>query len=121
MDDRERSTALREAASRQIQRARAETLRLISSLARQWDELVASTDLSNADDEHDPEGATIAFERARLSGSLARARTDLEALDRAVIRLEAGDYWFCERCGQPIAPARLDARPAARTCITCAT
>ncbi|MGW5187829.1 TraR/DksA family transcriptional regulator [Kribbella sp. NPDC004138] len=34
--------------------------------------------------------------------------------------MSAGTYGTCEQCGQPIAPARLQARPAARTCITCA-
>jgi DnaK suppressor protein len=35
-------------------------------------------------------------------------------------RLDAGTYGTCEVCGEPIGTARLEARPAARTCINCA-
>ena len=75
---------------------------------------------SNADDEHDPEGATIAFERAQLVAVLKQATADLDELDAAVRRLDEGTYGACERCGLPIDPARLEARPAARRCIGCA-
>jgi len=76
---------------------------------------------SNADDEHDPEGATIAFERAQLAAVLRQATADLDELDAAVRRVDEGTYGACERCRRPIAPARLEARPAARRCIGCAT
>ncbi|MDX6740099.1 TraR/DksA family transcriptional regulator [Actinocorallia sp. A-T 12471] len=112
-DERARAATL-------IDGARAANERLITSLTDLWDELVASSDGSNADDEHDPEGATIAFERERLTESLARARADLAALDQAAARLADGSYWTCATCGGPIAPARLEARPTARTCIACA-
>jgi DnaK suppressor protein len=72
------------------------------------------------DDEHDPEGATIAFERAQVSALLAAAREHLADLDRAAARLTAGAYGRCERCGNPIAAERLAALPAAATCIGCA-
>ncbi|HET9141946.1 TraR/DksA family transcriptional regulator [Actinophytocola sp.] len=73
------------------------------------------------DDEHDPEGVTVAFERAQVAGLLAVATEELEALDAAVARIDAGTYGVCQRCGQPIAPERLEALPAATTCIRCAT
>ena len=38
----------------------------------------------------------------------------------ALRRLDEGRYGVCERCGEPIGEARLEARPAARTCIRCA-
>jgi DnaK suppressor protein len=34
----------------------------------------------------------------------------------ALLRIEAGTYGVCEQCGKPIAPKRLAAYPAARTC-----
>ena len=83
--------------------------------------MVAASRDSNADDEHDPEGATIAFERAQLVAVLKQATSDLTELDAALARVEGGTYGVCERCGLPIAPARLEARPAARHCIACAT
>ena len=81
--------------------------------------IAASLD-SNADDEHDPEGATIAFERAQLSSLAARTRRQLSEIDGAISRVASGTYGRCEACGQPIGGTRLEARPSARTCIECA-
>ena len=75
---------------------------------------------ANLDDEHDPEGSTVAFERAQIAALLREARASLGELDRASARLEAGRYWACEGCGGPIAGERLAARPATTTCIGCA-
>ncbi|MER7007532.1 TraR/DksA C4-type zinc finger protein [Dactylosporangium sp. NPDC000555] len=75
---------------------------------------------SNADDEHDPEGSTIAYERAQLTAVLDAARRRVADLDDALARLEAGSYGVCERCGRPIPAERLTARPSARTCVPCA-
>jgi RNA polymerase-binding transcription factor DksA len=90
-------------------------------LRASYDGMVAASRDSNADDEHDPEGATIAFERAQLASVLRLATDDLAEVDAALGRVSAGRYGRCERCGRPIAPARLDARPTARLCITCAS
>ncbi len=100
---------------------RAQTLDRIAALRREFDGIVGSAELTGADDEHDPEGATLAFERAQLASLLEAAQSQLAELDQALARLAAGQYGSCERCGSPIAPARLAARPAARTCITCAS
>jgi DnaK suppressor protein len=82
--------------------------------------MVAASRDSNADDEHDPEGATIAFERAQLGAILQQATGDLAEVDAALERVADGTYGVCDRCGQPIAAARLEARPTARYCIACA-
>ena len=116
-----RLTAAQAAAIRRaLEAGRAGTLDQIESLRRDFDGIVASAALTGADDEHDPEGATIAFERAQLSALLEQAQGRLAELDQALARLAGGSYGSCERCGQPIAPARLAARPAAHTCLTCA-
>ena len=94
--------------------------RQIEALTREFDEVVAASRASNADDEHDPEGATIAFERQQVAALLAQARQRLADVDDALARAATGDYGTCESCGRPIAPERLAARPAARTCIDCA-
>lgn len=75
---------------------------------------------TNADDEHDPEGATIAYERSQLHALIEQAQRRLVALDAALERSREGTYFVCEVCGGPIAPERLEARPFARTCIACA-
>ena len=92
----------------------------LSSLTADFKGIVAAASDSNTDDEHDPEGATIAFERSQVSALIAQARAHLAEVDAALARVTAGTYDTCERCGRPIAPARLEARPTARTCVTCA-
>lgn len=84
-----------------------------------FDELVAASTNANVDDEHDPEGATIAFERSQLDAHLRSVQAGLDELHAARTRLAEGRYGRCERCGRPIPLARLTARPTARTCVTC--
>ena len=103
-----------------LDRTRAATLAQIDALTREFDEVVAASRSSNADDEHDPEGATIAFERQQVAALLDQARRRLDDVDQALARAEAGDYGRCAECGREIAPERLAARPQARTCIACA-
>lgn len=99
---------------------RAETAHRIDFLTARLDEIIAGSHLTTDDDEHDPEGATVAFERAQAASLLAEARRDLDDLAEAERRLDAGAYGVCERCGRAISPERLDALPAARRCIGCA-
>ena len=103
-----------------LQAERAAALAQIEALSREFDEVVAASRSSNADDEHDPEGATIAFERQQVAALLDQARQRLADVDAALARAESGDYGRCADCGRPIAPERLAARPHARTCIDCA-
>ncbi len=92
----------------------------LSAAKSDFNAIVAASVDSNADDEHDPEGATIAFERSQVETTIGQARSKLDEIERAHERLAAGTYGSCERCGQPIAEDRLAARPTASTCITCA-
>jgi DnaK suppressor protein len=98
---------------------RARTLERREALNRDRDGIIDSA--TNVDDEHDPEGATIAFERSQIEALIDQANRQLADLDRALRRIEEGDYGVCEGCGRPIAPERLAARPTARTCIECAS
>ena len=43
----------------------------------------------------------------------------LQAIEEALWRIEKGTYGVCRDCGEPIAPARLNAIPWTRVCITC--
>lgn len=96
-------------------------LQRLAALTGDFDEVVAASKDTNADDEHDPEGATIAFERSQVSALVVQVRGHLAEIDAALQRLESGTYGTCERCRQPIGEARLEARPAAATCISCAS
>ena len=107
--------------ARRVHAERARVEARIDELAESLAGIVAASEAANLDDEHDPEGATVGFERAQVSALLADARARLAELDAARARVHDGVYGVCERCGQPIAPARLDAQPATRVCIVCAS
>jgi DnaK suppressor protein len=76
------------------------------------DGIVSDSVNANADDEHDPEGPTGAYERAQVTALITRAQSTLSDLDHALARLSAGSYSVCESCGVQIPPERL----AAPTC-----
>lgn len=48
---------------------------------------------------------------------LSELETRYNNLVRALQKIEDGTYGTCEICGEPIEEDRLDANPAARTCI----
>jgi len=100
---------------------RAATLRRIDALSGDVDSVIEAASDVATDDEHDPEGATIAFERARVGALLEQARVHLDDIDDALRRIDDGRYGACEICRRPIGSERLAARPVARTCIDCAT
>jgi DnaK suppressor protein len=112
----------RETASGRLGAVREETLRRIAELDREFEGIVASAaqGSSGGDDEHDPEGATVAFERQHVAALLSQARARLAAVDAASRKLDAGTYGQCDVCGEPIGAERLAARPTALTCVRCA-
>jgi RNA polymerase-binding transcription factor DksA len=99
----------------------AEVQHRLATLRGDFSGMVAASEHTNADDEHDPEGATIAFERAQLDALVRQAEQRLADVRRAIARLEAGEYGRCVVCGAPIPAARLEARPTAATCVGCAS
>lgn len=103
-----------------IAEERSRTQTRIAGLRHDFAVIVEAVDLSPPDDEHDPEGATVGFERAQLGALLSASRTHLAELDAAAQRLHAGTYGDCDRCGEPIAVERLLARPTAVSCVSCA-
>jgi DnaK suppressor protein len=90
------------------------------ALDRQLTSIVETAAMEATDDEHDPEGATIAFERAQATALRDEARRQVRELDAALDRLGDVGFGRCERCGEPIGAARLEARPATRRCVGCA-
>ena len=81
------------------------------------DEINAPGDISNVpthNADHDVEMFETDLE-------LLRNEQDIHAkVHEALERIEQGTYGICERCGRPIAPARLDAIPYATHCKECA-
>ena len=92
----------------------------VAALEREFAGLAEAASSAGTDDEHDPEGATLAFERQHAAALLEAAREQVAALNDALRRLDEGRYGVCDRCGQPIGAERLAARPAAVTCVRCA-
>jgi len=98
--------------------ARDSTASQIDALQRDFDGIVAAADSANIDDEHDPEGATIAFERQQVAALLRDARVHLDEIDAALERLDRDRYGACasaargslrrdwRRCRRPCSAAR---------------
>ncbi len=84
-------------------------------------DVIDSASSTTGDDEHDPEGATIGFERAQAQALLDEAIRRLAELDAAIERESTGTYGLCVDCASPIGDERLAARPAAATCVRCAS
>ena len=97
------------------------TTRQISSLEAVVASIVEGSELVATDDEHDPEGATIAYERAQASALLRQARLDLDALVATRRQLESGQPVTCVDCGRDIDLERLAALPTTCRCVGCAS
>jgi DnaK suppressor protein len=102
-----------------LERERVAALIRLQTLHAELDGIIADTADSNADDEHDPEGPTIAYERARATALLADAQSHVADLNQALVRFDSGSYSICESCCRTIPKERLEAIPASRTCIEC--
>lgn len=92
----------------------------ISATAAHLEEILESSRFVSTDDEHDPDGSTVAFERSKASALLSHSWARLAEADSALNRMELGTYGVCQSCGDPIAPERLLARPVATRCVRCA-
>ncbi len=74
--------------------------------------------------ERDPEfeeGAQTEHEASTLARLGETQRREIEQIDAALSRLEAGEYGTCRDCEQDIDPRRLGALPYALLCAECAT
>jgi len=106
-----------EAAAERLRKERGEVRARLATMTRDLESIFAASADSNADDERDPEGQTIAYERARLSALIQGAQAHLSRIEAATTRLQQGSYGICKVCSQPIPAARLAARPTAQTCV----
>jgi DnaK suppressor protein len=99
---------------------RATTIERAASLASGFKEIVDAASDVATDDEHDPEGHTIAWERQQIAGLLDETKLTLTDIEAAEQRVADGRYGICTICNRDIAAERLDALPATPTCVTCA-
>lgn len=100
-----------------LESERAERQALVTSLRNDITAVGEARQDSNVDDEHDPEGSTIAFELSQASTLLRESSNRLEEIDAALQRLDDGSYGICAACGEPIPEGRLEIRPWTRYCV----
>ncbi|GAB3520184.1 TraR/DksA family transcriptional regulator [Arthrobacter monumenti] len=100
-----------------LEAERQQRLALIEELRSNIDAVSEARQDSNVDDEHDPEGSTIAFELSQASTLLRASSERLTEIDAALKRLDDGSYGYCIACGNPIPPGRLEARPWTLYCV----
>ena len=90
---------------------------LFRQVAQTEDELLwLETDVESEVEERGQEESMVRL-LDRLDG---RAKAEIEEIDRALVKLEAGQYGRCEQCGKAIPRSRLEALPAAAMCMVCA-
>jgi len=65
------------------------------------------------------EEATESLELERRLALERQIKEQLAEIERALHKFEDGNYGLCESCGKPIDPARLEALPQARLCLSC--
>jgi len=99
-----------------------------ASLAAERDELEAQLARLGhgavAGDHYDPnfaDSSQVTAERGEAEALAESLKETLSDVERALSKLDAGTYGACELCGKEIGEARLEAIPAARRCITCAS
>ncbi|MGE3744380.1 MAG: TraR/DksA family transcriptional regulator [Sphingomonadaceae bacterium] len=71
-----------------------------------------------------PDSSEQAVEKeddASLEAQAALVAREIASINRALLRIENGTYGECVRCGDTIAPKRLEARPEAALCFSCAS
>ena len=101
-------------------RLAAERKRLIEEL----EQLQASANPTDERREGSPFGkreeeATEALELEKRLVLERRIKEQLNSVEYALHKYKEGTYGFCDSCGQPIDPARLEAIPEASLCIKC--
>ena len=71
-------------------------------------------------DQNFADSSQVTAERGEFEAVSGSLQASLDDVNAALVKFDKGTYGLCEGCGQPIAPARLEAKPAARLCIDCA-
>ncbi len=94
--------------------------RLVADLRAELDGILVEQAANPPDDEHDVEGSSVGYERARVTALLAEAERRFHSLGAVGERLADGTYGICQLCGGPIGGERLAALPDSTRCISCA-
>ena len=76
---------------------------------------------SGTNDSGFADSGQVTAERGEVEALANTLVETLQEVEHALEKFDAGSYGVCERCGDPIPDARLEAKPAARECINCAS
>ncbi|MDQ6852468.1 MAG: DNA-binding protein, partial [Actinomycetota bacterium] len=99
---------------------RNQQLRQADDLQAEAEELAQERDPGDTQfDEESGEGDTVNVERERDLMLSASARQIVDAIDRALARIEAGTYGVCLPAGRRLSLERLEAIPYAEECVDC--
>ncbi|WP_210481090.1 TraR/DksA C4-type zinc finger protein [Naasia sp. SYSU D00948] len=112
---------MREQAARErLLRADTEAVILLKSIQAELGSLADAQRDVATDDEHDPEGSTLAWERSQADALRREAEQRRAWIADALRALDEGRYGRCASCGRAIADGRLEARPWTTLCVECA-
>ncbi len=100
---------------------RAAGLRLVQDLQAELAGIIADQQANPPDDEHDVDGSSVGYERARVAAMLAHAEARLVEVEAAVQAAGAPSHASCDVCGGAIGDDRLSALPSTRCCVACAS
>ncbi|MDL9979267.1 TraR/DksA C4-type zinc finger protein [Microbacterium sp. ASV49] len=109
-----------DAARKRLERRAQELDELLARLEEDDSAIRADRADTTADDEHDPEGSTLSAEWQQIDALRRAALVERSDVTAALDHLETGTYGICVRCGARIPAARLQARPGATMCVSCA-
>jgi DnaK suppressor protein len=112
--DQERFAEIRAALERRAEELRAEYRQAVTDLQAYQRDRVSD---GAGDDQADT--GTKTFEREQELALANGIRERLEQVEHALARLDEGTYGSCERCGNPIPTARLEAFPSVTLCVAC--
>ena len=92
-----------------------------AQLRHQLADLGFGDDGGLAYDQNFADSSQVTAERGEAEALANSLKETLAEVEHALAKFEEGTYGLCENCGEPIAPARLEAKPGARLCINCAS
>jgi RNA polymerase-binding transcription factor DksA len=90
---------------------------LTAERQRVWGQLAELGVDRDSFDEGFADSGQVTAERGEVEALVGTLRDTLNDIDDALAKFDSGTYGRCEVCGEPISDARLEAMPAARTCI----
>jgi len=101
-----------------LEQRREELLKELSADAVQVSDNDYNAKFVDYGDKEDENAAEVADFEKNLSLEKT-LEVSLYNVNKAIKKIEEGNYGLCEKCGQPINPKRLEAFPSATSCMVC--